>query len=195
MSVDYQSYLASREWSLLREQVRERSRNECERCWVAPQQAVHHMTYENVGHETLDELLAVCNPCHEWLSGKSDRDPALVRLGAVQTFWGCNDLVDEVSGMRRREGAMACSIFAYSASVASAISTNWFLGYHAAADELIHSQWYGPADVVAVVGASSMKVAETHELAWADFVAELTMIVSGGWRFAPDARFNIYGAR
>lgn len=83
MAVDYKQYLASREWSLLREQVRERSGGACERCWHGDQQAVHHMTYENVGHESLDELLAVCRACHEWLSGKGEYDPARCRYGTV----------------------------------------------------------------------------------------------------------------
>lgn len=73
---DYQAYLASREWALKREEVRKRSRGMCERCWRYPQQAVHHLTYARVGHELLEDLLAVCNLCHDFLSGKSDNDPA-----------------------------------------------------------------------------------------------------------------------
>lgn len=72
---DYPRYLASREWSLLREQVRERSGNHCEHCFIAPQQAVHHLTYERIGREDLSDLMAVCNPCHEWLSGHSSVNP------------------------------------------------------------------------------------------------------------------------
>lgn len=72
---DYKRYLASREWALLREQVRDRSGNWCEHCFVAPQQAVHHLTYARIGHETLDDLMAVCNPCHEFLSGKRAFNP------------------------------------------------------------------------------------------------------------------------
>lgn len=72
---DYQTYLASREWSLLREQVRERSRNVCEHCFHAPQQAVHHLTYANLGNEVLRDLMAVCNPCHAYFSAKSSVNP------------------------------------------------------------------------------------------------------------------------
>lgn len=75
MGFDYQRYLASREWALLREQVRERSGNKCERCG-GPYQSTHHLTYERIGHELLEDLQAVCNPCHEFLSGKRDDDPA-----------------------------------------------------------------------------------------------------------------------
>lgn len=75
---DYQRYLASREWSLLRERVRQRSRDKCEHCFIAPQQAVHHLTYARLGHEELADLMAVCNPCHEWFSGKNDTNPAAI---------------------------------------------------------------------------------------------------------------------
>lgn len=75
MTFDYQRYLASREWSLLRERVRDRSSNHCEHCFLAPQQAVHHLTYERIGNELLSDLMAVCHPCHEWLSGKSKENP------------------------------------------------------------------------------------------------------------------------
>lgn len=74
-AVDYGAYLASREWALLREAVRERSGGVCERCRRNPQQAVHHLTYERVGRELLEDLQAICTPCHEYLSGKAERDP------------------------------------------------------------------------------------------------------------------------
>lgn len=72
---DYQTYLASREWSLLREQVRERSKNTCEHCFRAPQEAVHHLTYERIWHEDIADLMAICNACHEFVSGKSSVNP------------------------------------------------------------------------------------------------------------------------
>lgn len=73
---DYQRYLASREWSLLKEQVRKRSNGTCERCHLADHQDTHHLTYERIGRESLNDLLGICRPCHEYLSGKSDFDPA-----------------------------------------------------------------------------------------------------------------------
>lgn len=72
---DYQTYLASREWSLLREQVRQRSGDRCEHCVYAKQQAVHHLTYARIGKELLADLMAVCNDCHEFLSGKRAYNP------------------------------------------------------------------------------------------------------------------------
>jgi hypothetical protein len=38
-------------------------------------EATHHKTYANIGNEPLDDLLAVCNQCHAFLSGKLAYDP------------------------------------------------------------------------------------------------------------------------
>lgn len=75
MNLDYQRYLASREWAQRREAVRERSGGRCERCLTNTMQAVHHLTYANLGNEPLTDLVAICNPCHEYLSAKRQDDP------------------------------------------------------------------------------------------------------------------------
>lgn len=72
----YHRYLASREWGLLKEQVRQRSGGHCEHCGSNTYEQTHHVTYERVGAERLDDLLAVCEECHLFLSGKSDDDPS-----------------------------------------------------------------------------------------------------------------------
>lgn len=71
----YQRYLASREWALLKAAVRRRSGGTCERCHAAPHDETHHLTYERIGQERLEDLLGVCEPCHEFLSGKRSEDP------------------------------------------------------------------------------------------------------------------------
>ena len=81
--VDYQKYLASREWRLKRKEVIERADNICERCFSADIANVHHLTYERLGKEDArNDLLGVCRPCHEYLSAKRDQDPA------VTIIWG-----------------------------------------------------------------------------------------------------------
>lgn len=72
---NYQRYLASREWALLKERVKERDGNTCELCFAAPHENTHHLTYERLGHEDLSDLMGVCRPCHEWLSGKRESAP------------------------------------------------------------------------------------------------------------------------
>ena len=72
--VDYHHYMASREWALKKRAVRERSGGECERC-QRPSKQVHHLSYQNLGHEPLTDLLDVCKWCHEYLSAVRDVDP------------------------------------------------------------------------------------------------------------------------
>ncbi len=81
--MDYQKYLASREWAVLKEQVRRRSENICERCKVGAHDVTHHLTYERIGHERLEDLLGLCEGCHKFLSGKSDHDPAAYRVAVI----------------------------------------------------------------------------------------------------------------
>ena len=71
----YQAYLASREWCEKREAVRERAGNKCERCCLLPMDACHHLTYARKYNERLEDLQAICTPCHEFTHGKSDFDP------------------------------------------------------------------------------------------------------------------------
>lgn len=76
----YHTYLASREWALLREAVRERCGGTCERCGKSAMDSTHHLTYERMGQEKLTDLLGVCDQCHEFLSGKRGNDPARMNI-------------------------------------------------------------------------------------------------------------------
>lgn len=67
---NYKQYLASREWAVRRERVRHRADGLCERCQLLPMVAVHHVTYEHIGNEPLEDLQAVWEPCHLYQSGK-----------------------------------------------------------------------------------------------------------------------------
>ena len=206
VSSEYQTYLAGREWSLKREAVRERSGNNCERCWNAPQQAVHHMSYEHLYDEPLDELLAVCNPCHEWLSGKSEADLAATRLGAVMflptavsaDYFFPDDAPRDGLRPRVRDETLPLSLFVYSTSVYAAIGDAWFIGYHVAEDskrdESFAVGWYAPSVIAALYGGFDGE-AESIDDAWTMFVERVTRHRRDDWRFVPDARFNIYGER
>lgn len=73
----YQRYLASREWGVLKEAVRERARGKCERCKVLPIDATHHLTYARKYCEQLEDLQGICQWCHDFTHGKSDLDPVI----------------------------------------------------------------------------------------------------------------------
>lgn len=53
---EYRVYLASREWALLKEQVRARSGGRCERCPDGAHDQTHHLTYERIGRERIEDL-------------------------------------------------------------------------------------------------------------------------------------------
>lgn len=109
--MNYQTYLASREWALKKEAVRKRSGGICERCKNAPHQQTHHLTYARIGCELLEDLQGVCRACHEYLSGKTNQDPADIkqRIAAIDLkiieLNSSKDLFDivEVDNLRKQK--------------------------------------------------------------------------------------------
>lgn len=67
--MDYHTYIASAEWRRRRAAVLLRARGRCERCSLWPVVNVHHVTYANLGNESLCDLLGVCRKCHRELHG------------------------------------------------------------------------------------------------------------------------------
>jgi hypothetical protein len=72
---EYQKYLASREWSLKKRAVKERAGGKCERCKFGEYQQTHHLTYEHIGAEPLEDLQGICSYCHKFISAESNIDP------------------------------------------------------------------------------------------------------------------------
>lgn len=69
----YSVYLASQEWRWKRDEVLARAGGLCEvdGCGLKAEQ-VHHTTYERVGNEDLEDLLALCSSCHEQIHALLD---------------------------------------------------------------------------------------------------------------------------
>lgn len=99
----YQAYLCSREWSVLKRKVRDRSGGRCERCRVNPHESTHHLTYERKYNERLEDLQGICNKCHAFIHGKSDFDPAawppVVNGKVAETFY----LAGKITGTTWRD--------------------------------------------------------------------------------------------
>jgi hypothetical protein len=70
-----QAHYCSREWGLKKEAVHKRSNGVCERCKKNKGQAVHHKTYIRLYNERLEDLIHLCNGCHDFEHGKSNIDP------------------------------------------------------------------------------------------------------------------------
>ena len=59
----YVTYIASPEWASKRRQVLKRAGFVCECCQLRRATEVHHLTYERIPDEPLDDLLALCADC------------------------------------------------------------------------------------------------------------------------------------
>lgn len=64
----YKRYLRTKNWQKLRFKVLKRSGGKCERCGYQPYKRgglqIHHLSYDRVGHESLEDLIAICPRCH-----------------------------------------------------------------------------------------------------------------------------------
>jgi hypothetical protein len=61
----YKEYLHSEHWQQMRKKVYESRKAECQKCQGRKTLEIHHLTYERIGHESLDDLLILCGKCHE----------------------------------------------------------------------------------------------------------------------------------
>lgn len=61
----YAEYIQSEDWLRKREKVLARDKHRCTRCRGIENLHVHHLTYDNLGHERLADLTTLCDLCHE----------------------------------------------------------------------------------------------------------------------------------
>jgi 5-methylcytosine-specific restriction endonuclease McrA len=60
----YIEYLKSDKWKNLRLKILERDNNLCQKCKTNQACHVHHLTYERLGRENLEDLISICLDCH-----------------------------------------------------------------------------------------------------------------------------------
>lgn len=63
--INYDDYIKSSTWFAKRKLALERDKFICQRCKTNKADHVHHITYANVGHEYLYEIVSVCWHCHK----------------------------------------------------------------------------------------------------------------------------------
>lgn len=63
----YHKYLLSPEWKALRKKVFERDEYRCRFCESSKNLEVHHLTYERIFHERLEDLVTACDGCHGYI--------------------------------------------------------------------------------------------------------------------------------
>ena len=64
LSQFYREHLNSRLWAMFRAYALEAAEHRCERCWRPVKLRVHHLHYETVGRESLDDVKVLCGTCH-----------------------------------------------------------------------------------------------------------------------------------
>lgn len=60
----YINYLKSDKWKNLRLKILERDNYICQNCKTNKACHVHHLTYDRIGRENLEDLIAICLDCH-----------------------------------------------------------------------------------------------------------------------------------
>lgn len=66
--VDYTAHLTSREWAVMRRWKIEEAGYRCQLCNAGGKGVelnAHHRTYERLGRERREDLIVLCNECHE----------------------------------------------------------------------------------------------------------------------------------
>jgi len=61
----YKRYIRSEDWRNKRELVLKRDGYRCRNCGSGVGLQVHHKCYDRFGDESLDDLITLCNVCHE----------------------------------------------------------------------------------------------------------------------------------
>lgn len=62
--LNYYEYMASEAWGEKRFQRMKADGFKCARCGSESSLQVHHLTYERLGHEDMDDLITLCKSCH-----------------------------------------------------------------------------------------------------------------------------------
>ncbi|TXH16947.1 MAG: hypothetical protein E6R03_04690 [Hyphomicrobiaceae bacterium] len=65
LSLFYRNYIRSEEWREFREIALDHHGRRCGRCGHKKRLQVHHLHYENLGDESVDDVTILCFWCHE----------------------------------------------------------------------------------------------------------------------------------
>ncbi|WP_158611382.1 HNH endonuclease [Mangrovimonas spongiae] len=69
----YHEYLTSDTWKSIREKVKKRDNFLCQECKLKKAEEVHHLNYDNVFNEKMEDLISVCSECHMELHKKEKK--------------------------------------------------------------------------------------------------------------------------
>jgi hypothetical protein len=82
-ALPYPAYLGTPWWGFVHDRTIKRARGLCELCGQHAAREAHHTTYERIGEERLDDMIALCRRCHQHITdnglGKLSRRDLLRR--------------------------------------------------------------------------------------------------------------------
>lgn len=76
-SNEYLDYLKSPVWRDRRSAAMDRAKHKCAVCGEEEGLQVHHKTYERLGNEAPNDLVALCYACH-WMADEERRNPGFI---------------------------------------------------------------------------------------------------------------------
>lgn len=62
---EYANYMNSARWTAFREVALARAKRRCRACSSPDDLHVHHLTYERLGNERLEDVVVLCENCHD----------------------------------------------------------------------------------------------------------------------------------
>ena len=86
--MNYQEYLQSPEWLMRRARAMLRAADHCQVCGSAYKLETHHNSYAHVGQERDDELIVLCDTCHELYRS---------RMQPLMPIWWDAELRDKIA--------------------------------------------------------------------------------------------------
>lgn len=66
----YADYLRTRHWQIVRKLAIRRAGGKCSNCESTKRIQVHHLTYANLWHEYTNDVVVLCDVCHNILHGQ-----------------------------------------------------------------------------------------------------------------------------
>lgn len=73
VTVDYNEYMESDAWANKRFERLKKDNFQCQMCGSAKNLNVHHVTYERLGNEDMNDLVTLCNKCHSKVHSKDKK--------------------------------------------------------------------------------------------------------------------------
>lgn len=105
----YNVYLKSDHWRSTRLKVLQFSNFKCNGCRSSSMLNVHHLTYKNLGHEEMNDLMVLCRDCHKLIHMLWDLLPCEDKFPVKWKRICTNHFLTYANGRKNRNKHSKCS--------------------------------------------------------------------------------------